>query len=143
VVKSSSFCKISDASKSIIDISNLVAANLGLPSGLLRDDVSIFVSDVAKYRLFGDYGALRVFQATPEYILAMKVMSMRSSFETQDIHDIWELIDACGIKSKDELIELFASFYPNQKLPVRNQLILEDIFEAKQNGKSYSPYLGW
>lgn len=134
---------LDDASKQVIDIADVAAANIGLPKGILRDDVSIFVSDTAKYHLFGEYGSLRVLQAAPEYILSMKVMSMRSSFETQDMRDIWELIDACEIKTLAQLLKLFESFYPDHELPLRNKLLLEDVFEAKQNGEPYSAALGW
>jgi len=39
--------------------------------------------------------------------------------------------------------DMLAKFYPGQELPVRNRLILEDVFEAKRQSKPYSPMMGW
>lgn len=141
------FVPVAGASAKITEIANRAATSLGLPPNLLRDDVSMFVSDAALYEVFGEFpkgdGNLRVFSATPEYIFAMKMLAMRSSMETEDLRDIWELADACGIEDSEAAIRMLAKFYPGQELPVRNRLILEDVFEAKRQDKPYSPMMGW
>lgn len=141
------FVPVSGASDKIAGIADRAAASLGLPANLLRDDVRIFVSDAAQYEMFGEFpkggGNLRVFSATPEYILAMKILAMRSSMETGDMRDIWELADTCDIVDSGSAIRVLEKFYPGQDMPVRNRLILEDIFEAKRQNKPYSPMMGW
>ncbi len=141
------FVPVSGASDRIADIANRAAALLGLPHNLLRDDVSIFVSDAARYEVYGEFpkgeGNLRIFTATPEYIFSMKLLAMRRTIETHDMRDIWELIDACSIGDIEAAISLLEKFYPDRSLPTRNRLLLEDVFEAKRQNNPYSPLLGW
>lgn len=141
------FVPVVGASAKITEIANRAAMSLGFPQDLLRDDVLIFVSDAARYEVFGEFpkgdGNLRIFSATPEYIFAMKMMAMRSTVETEDLRDIWELADACGIGDAEAAISLLEKFYPGKTLPVRNRLILEDVFEAKKQNQPYSRALGW
>lgn len=141
------FVPVSGAADKISDIANRAAMSLGFPQDLLRDDVSIFVSDAARYEVYGEFpkgeGNLRVFTATPEYIFSMKLLAMRNSMETHDMRDIWELADACNIDDAEAAISMLEKFYPGQALPIRNRLILEDVFEAKRQDKPYSPILGW
>lgn len=76
-------------------------------------------------------------------MLAMKIMAMRSSLETHDLRDVWELADICEIKTMEAVTSLLAKFYPEKKMPIRHQLILTDVFEAKTKNMAYSPALGW
>jgi hypothetical protein len=144
------YMPVRGAEADIQEIAGIAARNLGLPEDGLRSDVQIFASDFAEIVQNGEYPAgmpdgfgLRVFTANPEYLLSMKMLSMRSSLETQDCRDVWHLIDEVGVKSADEALNYITRFYPNQQVPVRNVRILEDIFEAKQRGENYSATLGW
>lgn len=120
-----------------------------LPHDWLNDAVSVYASDHPSVKLLGDFPrdgepGLRVFHAAPEYIFAMKVLSsMRSSLESHDIEDIWNLIDAIPVATVEDAIDLVKEFYPKKKLPRRNELILQDIFEAKANNEEFSRELGW
>jgi hypothetical protein len=144
------YMPVRGAEADIQEIAGIAARNLGLPEDGLRSDVQIFASDFAEIVQNGEYPAgmpdgfgLRVFTANPEYLLSMKMLSMRSSLETQDCRDVWHLIDEVGVKSADEALNYITRFYPNQQVPIRNVRILEDIFEAKQRGENYSATLGW
>lgn len=127
------------------------AAEVGLRHGLeqdwLNDAVSIFVSESPDYRTVGDFPperpGLRVFAASPHYLLAMKLMSMRSPFETNDFPDIWELADICGVADADEARKWLEGFYPDSPLPTHRSLILDDIFAAKAAGQDYDSRLAW
>lgn len=140
------FIPVCGSADKISSIANQAAQALGFPAHLLRDDVSVFISDLAKYQPYGEFpkgaGNLRVFTAAPQYILAMKILSMRSAMENQDFRDIWELSDACDIKDAATAIELVKQFYPGKVLPTRNRLLLEDVFESKQKKECYSPMIG-
>lgn len=134
----------------IRSIAREAAGRLGLEDFMhdaMRDDVSIFVSERAEHLPHGDYGGergtFRVLKASPRYILAMKVMAMRSSLETQDMLDVWQLVDACKISSAKEALDLVGKFYPDQVIPKRNVLLLEDIFDEKRAGRPYSAAIGW
>lgn len=141
------YVPMTGASSDIVKIAEQAFKSLNLPLGLLRDDVSIFVSDIAKYDFFDEFpkgeGNLRVFTASPEYIYSMKMLSMRSAMETEDLRDIWELSDKCGIDNIESAINILEKFYPEKSLPIRNKLLLEDIFNAKQQHKPYSREFGW
>lgn len=115
---------------------------------LFRDDVTDFISEHAEHILHGDYGTssaggLRVLKASPQYILAMKILSMRNAMETHDVRDTWELVKACGIDSIDAAVDVIKTFYPSTRIPKRNQLILEDILASQKKGQPYSDVLGW
>ena len=144
------YMPVRGAESEIRALGNEAAARLGLPLDGLRSDVSIFASEHAACALQGEYPrahpdghGLRVFTATPEYILAMKILAMRSSLETQDCRDVWHLIDETGTQSVEEAMERVAGFYPGQEVPIRHVRIAEDIFAAKARGESYSATLGW
>lgn len=141
------FVPVSGGSEKIKTLANVASKNLGFPPHILRDDVSLFISDVAEYELQGEFprghGNLRVLTAKPEYIFAMKMLAMRSAMDTQDLRDIWELADACNITSPEEANAMLIKYYPGSALPLRNKMIIEDVFEAKSNNKPYSPMLGW
>lgn len=141
------FVPVFGASKDIQDIANLAAQSLGFQANILRDDVAVFISDLARYAPYGEFpkgtGHLRIYTATPEYIFSMKILAMRSSIETQDLRDAWELADLCGITNIDEAVNTLSKFYPQKTLPVRNRLILEDVFEAKRQKQGYTQSLGW
>lgn len=124
-----------------------VAKNEGMDENWMNDAVETFVSDNPSFDFFGEFPkenpGIRIFTATPEYIFSMKMLSMRSTMVSSDIDDIWNLIDACQIQSMDEAKDRLAKFYPNKKLPVRNELMLKDVFEAKFQGKSFDRTLWW
>lgn len=128
-------------------VANEVGDSYGLEPGWLNNAVEIFVSDEPDYRLVGDFPpekpGLRVFRASADYLLAMKIMSMRSSLESNDLRDIWDLVDRCGVSTTEEACELLSRFYPNNKLSTRQTLLLDDLFEAKGLGQEYSRALGW
>lgn len=126
----------------VIEIADKIAEKNHLGKGWLNDAIDIFKSDKPSYKLFGDFPiekpGLRVFVAQPEYILAMKIMSMRCSLVTEDAHDVWNLLDELKITSTDEALGVFNSFYPDKELPVRNKLILDDLITEKLSGSPYS-----
>jgi len=126
----------------------IVAKDKNLPEDWFNDAVNVFVSDNHDVRFFGDFPrdgekGLRVFNAAPEYIFAMKILAMRTSIETHDIRDIWSLIDVIELKTVEDAVDLLRDFYPKKELPRRNKLILKDIFEAKAHNEDYSAELGW
>lgn len=144
------YMPVRGAEADIREVANEAARNLGLPEDALRPDVQIFASDFATVLKNGEYPkgmpdgtGLRVFTATADYLLSMKLLAMRSSLETQDCRDVWHLIDETGILSVNEAMERIAAFYPGQDVPIRHVRIAEDIFEAKSRGENYSATLGW
>ncbi|RWL23347.1 MAG: hypothetical protein EOR63_32190 [Mesorhizobium sp.] len=145
--KDMDFVSLSGDSEALRRVADTVGARHGLESGWLNDAVSIFASETPDYRTIGDFPperpGLRVFAASPRYLLAMKLRSMRSPFETNDFPDIWELADICGIRSADEARDWLRGFYPDSPMPSHRSLILDDIFAAKAAGQAYDSRLAW
>lgn len=153
------YMPVKGAASDINALANKACAELGWPTDILRDDVTIFAAENAEIIPQGDYptvsqdmyeahdaernGFLRVFLASPEYLLSMKILSMRSSIETQDCRDVWNLLDHCGLSTVDEAEKIVGQFYPDQSVPVRNHRILEDIIADRAAGKPYSSMIGW
>lgn len=141
------FVPLSGDGKEFREAADRVGARHGLEPGWMNDAVSIFASETPDYRTVGDFPperpGLRVFAASPQYLLAMKLMSMRSPFETNDFSDIWELADICGVRSADEAREWLGGFYPDSPLPAHRSLALDGIFAAKAAGQPYSTMLAW
>ena len=124
-----------------------VGGDVGLGPGWFNDAIEIFASENPDYTPFGEFPignpGIRVFTASPEYLFAMKTLSMRSSLASHDVKDVWHLIDAIGLDSAEEGLALAEKFYPGHAVPTRNRLILEDVFEAKKDRRPYSPMMGW
>lgn len=132
----------------IAAVSDAVGAKHGLVPGWFNDSVRMFASDKPDHRFFGDFPVggppgLRVFVAEPHYILALKLMSMRSALETNDMRDIWLLADECGIETADQAKTWMAKFFPGEKLPPANEARLADLFDDRAAGKAYDPMRFW
>lgn len=92
-------------------------------------------ADAASRRLFRTYPSeaepgLRLYVASPEYLFAMKCMTMRiGGVEvTVDKSDILALAAAIGITTADRAIEIVASFYPQDRIPPKTRFGLEEMF---------------
>lgn len=142
------FVSVSGDSSAVSEVADLVGSRHGMQEGWFNDAVQMFVSRDPDLLLFGDFPinqptGLRVFVASPRYILAMKMLSLRSSLETSDVLDVWNLLDDCGISNLDEARRYVARFFPGEELPSRNLEILMGLFEDKQNGLSYDAMRYW
>src|SRR5262249_9205460 len=79
--------------------------------------------DPAAPRVF-DHPGLRVSAASPEHLLAMKVLAARDP----DAEDIRFLVKHRGLPSVAEVLALCAEVFPDEEVPPRARLLLEDIF---------------
>lgn len=141
------FVPVSCDTAGLIAVAERVGARHDMPPGWFNDAVAMFKSDWPDHQHFGDFPpdapGLRVFVASPRYILAMKLLAMRSAVESKDMEDIWGLVDECGVTDLDGAMSLLAQFYPGEEPPHHKKLVLQDLFEAKQAGKAYDPMLFW
>lgn len=128
---------------------NTVGRKYGMPPGWFNDAVNMFISRAPELTCYGDFPActketgLRVFVARPEYILAMKSLSMRSSLESHDVKDIWNLVDECEVTDISQIEETIRKFFPGEEWPERNRLIMKDILADKQGKLEYDPMRYW
>lgn len=108
----------------VLEEAKVVASELGLPQWWLNEQASVYVApggDATAPRVF-DHPGLRVSAASPEHLLAMKVLAARR----RDSDDIRLLIEHLGLTTVDQVLALCSEIFPDEAVPARAQLILED-----------------
>jgi hypothetical protein len=111
----------------IVEEARVVAEELGWPQWWLNEQASAYATpggDPDAPRVF-DHPGLRVSAASPEHLLAMKVLAARR----RDAEDIRFLVKRMDLKTAAEVLALCADIFPEEEVPDRARLILEDAFE--------------
>lgn len=118
----------------VLDEAKAVAKELGLPPWWLNEQASAYVApggDPEAARIF-DHPGLRVEAASPRHLLAMKVLAARR----RDAGDIGLLVQHLGLTTTDEVLRVCADVFPDEPVPDRARLVLEDILEgADESGE--------
>jgi hypothetical protein len=112
----------------VLDEARAVTDELGLPGWWLNEQASVYVApggDPGAPRVF-DHPGLRVAAASPEHLLAMKVLAARR----RDAEDIRFLVRHLALPSAAAVLALCAEVFPDEEVPARARLVLEDVFEA-------------
>lgn len=110
----------------VVEEAQAVAAELGLPPWWLNEQASAYVApggDPAAPRVF-DHPGLRVSAASPEHLLAMKVLAARR----RDSEDISYLVKHLRLSNTADVLALCEQVFPDEPVPGRAKLILEDLF---------------
>lgn len=71
-----------------------------------------------------DHPGLRVSAASPEHLLAMKVLAARR----RDAEDIRLLVKHLHLDTAEQVLALCAEIFADEEVPARARLVLEDIF---------------
>lgn len=142
VVGGAVMCLAFDARKSTMDVdgSFLPAASVreiaadiavrnNLPTSWLNDGVKGFFSQQGDFSPFWEKSNLKVYVATPEYMLAMKSLSMRIGEEFSDVSDVAYLLRYLNIETMDQAIEILAKYYPKEKYPAKTMYALKDLLK--------------
>lgn len=110
----------------VLEEAHALAAELGLPQWWLNKQASVYVapSGDPEARLSFDHPGLRVSAASPEHLLAMKALAARR----RDIEDLRVLIGMLGLTTADQVIAVCSRVFPDESLPDRARLALEDLF---------------
>jgi hypothetical protein len=101
-----------------------VAEELGLPEWWLNDHAVAYVAaggDPAAPRVL-DHPGIRVSVASPQHLLAMKVFAARR----RDADDVAVLVRHLGLDTVDEVLALCADVFPDEPVPARARLVIED-----------------
>jgi hypothetical protein len=115
----------------VLEEAHAVASELGLPQWWLNEQASVYIApggDSAASRVF-DHPGLRVSAASPEHLLAMKVLAGRR----RDADDVKVLVAHLGLTSVAQVLALSADVFPEEEVPPRARLILEGIFDPEQS----------
>ena len=138
-------------------IAKAIAAKRGWPDDWINDGVRTYLSPLVDapqvHVLTGTYPTevtpgLRVYVPTPEYMLAMKLMSMRIDEATggKDKQDIINLMSGVGITTKIELIAIASVYYPEAKVSAKLLLAADALVaegeERTHRGVHPPSYLG-
>lgn len=104
-----------------------VAAACGAEDDWLNDAVKGFLSDRNETSLLLDLPGLKVFVASPEYLLAMKCMSMRLGKEDTDLEDVKFLLDRLGLHKAEDVLDLVSRYYPEDRIQPKTRFAIEEI----------------
>ncbi len=110
----------------VLDEARAVASELGLPTWWLNEQASVYVApggDERAPRVF-DHPGLRVAAASPEHLLAMKVLAARR----RDAEDIAFLVRHLALPDAAAVLSVCATVFPDEPVPARARLVLEDVF---------------
>ena len=107
------------------------AARVGLQQGVdahwLNDGVKGYLSDQGEYAPFLSLSHLNVMTAQPEYLLAMKCLSMRIGEEFHDLDDIRYLLRYLNIDTYQTAIDIISRYYPLAQFPQKTLYALEEL----------------
>jgi hypothetical protein len=116
--------------RKIYELSKKIAERNQLPEDWLNDSVKGFIrSDLFNYKLFIRFDNLSVYIPEPEYLLAMKSISMRIGVESLDIDDIKFLIDHLKLEKLDDIFDIIKKYYPRDQIPQKTYYAIEEIFQ--------------
>ena len=120
----------------IIDAAAKAATELGLPRSWLSENVAMYArrgegeADRISLGLYPspERFGLRVTAAKPSYILAMKLKALeRATSDDRDYEDAVKLSIECRVSSVGELRDVFRQFFPDEDLPPRAILRLDEL----------------
>jgi hypothetical protein len=103
-----------------------VAAELDLPEDWLNDAAKGFVPVNAGYDAWQALSSLTISAANPETLLAMKCAAARTDADVDDIRTLAKLL---GLSSSEEILRVVLAYFPEDRLPVRSRLLLEEMFD--------------
>lgn len=107
-----------------------VARRRGLLTSWFNEQAVPFISKVRDTRplVVFDHPALRVFAASPEHLLAMKILASRPG----DLKDIRTLLGILGITTSAEAVEVVGRYFPLEDLNERTRMVVNDIFTSSE-----------
>lgn len=119
--------------REVRDAAKRVAADLGLNEDWLNDSAKGFLSARGDFSEQGlpQYSHLRILSPTPEYMLAMKVLSARVAVGTDpgDKGDIALLMKRLGLKTNQEVMNIVCRYYEDARILPRSAYLVDEILE--------------
>ncbi|MCL2074184.1 MAG: DUF6036 family nucleotidyltransferase [Marinilabiliaceae bacterium] len=113
----------------IYDCVKNIAMKCGLPEDWLNDGVKGFLSRDATFKVYREMSNLRIFVASPEYMLAMKCLSSRLD-NLDELEDIKFLVKYLELTSLEQVIEIITKYYPIRMFLPKVQYTIMEILES-------------
>jgi Nucleotidyltransferase of unknown function (DUF6036) len=110
----------------VLEEARAVAREMSLPDAWLNEQATSYLAsgeDSGKRTVF-EHPGLRVGAASADRLLAMKMMAGRD----RDQEDIARLADHLGLTTVAEVLAVCAKVFPDENVPARSILKLEDLF---------------
>lgn len=104
-----------------------VTRECGAAEGWLNDAVKGFLSSTGETLPLLDLPNLKVFVAAPEYLLAMKCMSMRIGKDETDIRDIKFLAEHLGLRKVESILAIVERYYPRNQIQPKTRFAVEEL----------------
>lgn len=104
-----------------------IADEYGLPQDWLNDSVKGFMGGNVETVDFMRLGGLKISAVTPEYLLAMKLISSR--MEGQDYDDIKFLLRKLNIGTHKEAESVIERFFPLSRILPKTRYVIEQALE--------------
>ena len=104
-----------------------IADEYKLPKHWINEGVAMYLSKKGEFSEYRNLSNLKIYVATPEYMLAMKALSARIG-NINELKDIKFLINYLDLKSSDDVFKVIGKFYSLDEFKVRFYLILKEIF---------------
>jgi len=103
-----------------------VAERMNLEPDWLNDGAKAFLPGVDENQI-GVYEGqnLSVAAASPQYLLAMKLMASRVERDQDDIRELYKL---CGLTTAEQGLDLLVSYYPSHRILPRVRFLLQEMF---------------
>ncbi|MGH7501987.1 MAG: hypothetical protein ACREL7_09540 [Longimicrobiales bacterium] len=116
--------------KAIREAAARVAARAGVPATWLNDAVKGYLGSRREFDPYLELAHLRVFVARPEYLLAMKCVSMRLGEEFHDLDDVRFLLRYLNITNVTEALGIVTRYYDESQIVPKTRLALEELLPA-------------
>lgn len=109
-----------------------IADEYALPKDWLNDSVKGFVNDNVETQEFMQHKNLKISAVTPDYLLAMKLLSSR--VEGQDYNDIKFLLRKLGLTELSEAEKVIERFFPLSRVLPKTQYVIAQCLEEIREG---------
>jgi hypothetical protein len=104
-----------------------VATRARVKADWLNDAVKGFISPQGDFAPFLELDHLRIMVAQPEYMLAMKCLSMRIGTEFHDEDDVRFLLRLLEIRTYENAVAIITRYYPLERFPQKTLYALAEI----------------
>jgi len=110
-------------------VASRIDMDMDMEMDWLNDAVKGYLSPEGEFDLFLELDHLRVMIAQPEYLLAMKCLSMRIGEEFHDEDDVRFLLRYLNIEIYKQALEVIYAFYPEKQFPQKSLYALEELLD--------------